>query len=152
MQSWSSLFAFSNILICFFTASFNNMSAISIIQNWQSKSSIDRALPLLVSGENTENKRNFELHWSLPTKFMHSAVYDCLSSAFFERSSSSFTISLSPLPYQTLWSASLQKQLQQVVHAVARAFLLFSTIGNPQDPSTGGLSSRKCKTHRKQKP
>jgi hypothetical protein len=26
----------------------------------------------------------------------------------------------------------VQKQIQQVVHAVARASLLFSTIGNPQ--------------------
>jgi hypothetical protein len=102
--------------------------------------------------KHTENKRNSELHWSSPATLMHSAVYNCLSSAFFERRSSSLTISLSPLPYQTLWSASLQKQLQQVVHAVARASLLFSTIGNTQDPSTGGLSSRKCKTHRKQKP
>ncbi len=57
MQSWSSPFAFSNVLICFFAASFNSMSAISVIQNWQSKSSIDMALPLLVSGENTQNTK-----------------------------------------------------------------------------------------------
>ncbi len=150
--TWSPPFAFSNVLICFFAASFNSTSVISVVQNWQSKRSIDRALPLLVSEENTQKTKEILNCIDLLQQSSCTALSTIAFFGFFERTSSSFIKSLSPSPYQTLWSASLQKQLQQVVHALAGASLLFSTIDNPQETSTGAPSSRKCKTHRKQKP
>jgi hypothetical protein len=136
-------------MICSFAASLNSMSAISGVQNWQSKNSIDRALPLLVSGENTQKTKEILNCIDL----LQQGSCTALSTIVFLRLSSRDRRRPSQCPSLLyLIKRSVQKQLQQVVHAVARASLLFSTIGNPQDPSTGGLSSRKCKTHRKQKP
>ncbi len=127
--TWSPPFAFSNVLICFFAASFNSTYAISVVQNWQSKSSIDRALPLLVSGENTQKTKEIlnciDLLQQGSSTALSTIVFLRLSSRDHHR----------PSQYPSLLyliKRSVQKQIQQVVHAVARASLLFSTIGNPQ--------------------